>query len=53
MAAGVAAVGLVGGMFEPYPTQSVPGLAFHACLGLGLGLALATSRSASEPVASA
>jgi hypothetical protein len=39
VAAGVAAVGFVGGMFEPYATQSVPGLAFHACLGLGLGLA--------------
>ena len=45
IAAGVAAVGLVGGMFEPYPTQSVPGLAFHGCLGLGLGLAMAGTDS--------
>lgn len=37
-ACGIAAVGLVGGMFEPYASRSVPGLGFHACLGLALGL---------------
>ena len=45
---GVATVALVGAQFEPYPTQSVAGLAFHACLGLGLGLALARNGATAD-----
>jgi O-antigen ligase len=39
IAIAVIVVGVVGGISEPYPVQSVAGLAFHACLGIGLGLA--------------
>lgn len=39
LAVGVAAAGVVGGGFEPYAIQSVPGVAFHGLLGLALGMA--------------
>ncbi len=39
LAIGVAVTGVVGGCFEPYATQSVPGFAFHGLLGLALGMA--------------
>ncbi|MEK7413735.1 MAG: O-antigen ligase family protein [Planctomycetota bacterium] len=40
-AAAVTTTALIAGVFEPYPTQAVPGAAFHACLGVALGLAYA------------
>jgi O-antigen ligase len=43
LACGIASLGFVAGSFEPYPVQSVGGLAFHAWLGLALGVALAAS----------
>lgn len=39
LAVGVVAAGVVGGGFEPYAIQSVPGFAFHGLLGLALGMA--------------
>lgn len=43
---GVAAVALVGGMFEPYATRAVQGAAIHAALGLAMALGL---RSDTDP----
>lgn len=39
LSVGVVAAGVVGGGFEPYAIQSVPGFAFHGLLGLALGMA--------------
>ncbi|MBN8526787.1 MAG: O-antigen ligase family protein [Planctomycetes bacterium] len=48
-ACGIATVGLVAGMVEPYASRSVPGLGFHACLGFALGMALTRTEQAPTP----
>jgi hypothetical protein len=45
---GVAVVAVVGGIFEPYPTRAVQGVAIHACLGLALSLALSPTLSGAK-----
>jgi len=45
---GIATIGVVSGLFEPFPTQSVPGLGFHAFLGFCIGLAITGAEQPSE-----